>query len=860
MVEIGARAFGGCENLMEIQIPEKVEEIGSRAFENCTALKTIVIPKAVTEIKSSTFNNCTALETVTLAGAVTAIREYAFYGCAIADLEWLPYTVTEIGKNAFRECTALTSANLPDGLTTLSDYMFTGCTALTSFTAGADLQKIGNYAFQDCEALTDVKLNDGLTTIGYYAFQNCSALETIVLPDSITSIGTYVFQKNTKLADVTLSKGLTTIPSYAFANCTSLTELVIPHGVTAIKDHAFYQNTKLKTFTIPASVTSIGDNAFSYATTTTIYGIAGSYAETYAKWKSFVDTLEPATAVQLANGTDAMILGRYQKMTPKFILSPENSNDYVVLLVSEDTGIVSVENSMTLYGKKLGTTTVTATTYSGLTYTFTVTVDELVGIEVAGKPNKSVYELREEKDLTGLVVNAVFASGSKERIYNYTVTGFTTDVEGIHTVTVKYNNKYTATFNIICGEVPTLATPVLTGSGSDGKVVLSWTAVVDAENYEIWRANASNGEYTKLGITAEATYTDETAEAGKTYYYKARAMAGEIQSEYSEAISVTCIPATPTLTATTNAETGKPTLTWTAVAGATGYEVWRGDAENADFARLGITAEMTYTDETAEAGKTYYYKVRAVAGEVQGEFSAVVSVACVEVEEEELLNGLNKDSDGVWRYYEDGEVDTGFTGFVKHINGKYYWVYKGVVEKSTGLVLHVNGRWYYIKNGVKTDYVGFVKHTDGNYYYVKDGVKIEGSGFLKHTNGKYYYVQCGMMVPTTGLVIHTNGKYYYIVKGVKQDDFTGLVKHTDGEYYYVAKGMMRDDFTGLAKHTNRKFYYVENGMWRKVTALVPHTNGKLYYVKDGIHDKTFNGKAKTLDGKEYKVVNGIAQP
>ena len=226
---------------------------------------------------------------------------------------------------------------------------------------------------------------------------------------------------------------------------------------------------------------------------------------------------------------------------------------------------------------------------------------------------------------------------------------------------------------------------------------------------------------------------------------------------------------------------------------------------------------------------------------------------------QELLNGLNKDSDGVWRYYEDGKIATDFTGFVKHINGKYYFVDKGVVEKTTGLVLHVNGRWYYIKNGVKTDYTGFVKHSDGNYYYVKNGVKSETNGFLKHTNGKYYYVQGGMMMPTTGLVIHTNGKYYYIVKGVKQDDFTGLVKH-EGEYYYVQKGMMRDDFTGLAKHTNKKFYYVENGVWTKVTALVPHSNGKLYYVVDGIFDKTYNGTAKTLDGVEYEVVNGIAQP
>ena len=185
-------------------------------------------------------------------------------------------------------------------------------------------------------------------------------------------------------------------------------------------------------------------------------------------------------------------------------------------------------------------------------------------------------------------------------------------------------------------------------------------------------------------------------------------------------------------------------------------------------------------------------------------------------EGEELLNGLNKDEDGVWRYYENGEVATDFTGFVKHINGKYYFVNKGIVKKSTGLVKHVNGKYYYIKNGVKTDVTGFIKHT--------------------------------------------NGKYYYVKNGMLRDDFTGLVKHTNGKYYYVVKGMMRDDYTGLAKHTNKKHYYVENGVWTKVTALVPHSNGKLYYVVDGIFDKTFNGTAKDLDGVEYEVVNGIAQP
>ena len=137
--------------------------------------------------------------------------------------------------------------------------------------------------------MSEVSLNDGLTTIGNYAFQNCTTLKTIALPNSATSIGTYCFQKDTALKDVTLSEKLTAIPAYAFANCTFLEELVIPNSVTTIKDHAFYQDTKLRIFVIPPGVMAIESNAFSYPTSTTVYGVAGSYAESYARWAAFLD-------------------------------------------------------------------------------------------------------------------------------------------------------------------------------------------------------------------------------------------------------------------------------------------------------------------------------------------------------------------------------------------------------------------------------------------------------------------------------------------------------------------------------------------------------------------------------------------
>ena len=60
----------------------------------------------------------------------------------------------------------------------------------------------------------------------------------------------------------------------------------IPYGVTSIAGNAFGDCTKLKSVTIPKTVASIDSNAFSYLSTLTIYGVAGSYAEEWAKEKN----------------------------------------------------------------------------------------------------------------------------------------------------------------------------------------------------------------------------------------------------------------------------------------------------------------------------------------------------------------------------------------------------------------------------------------------------------------------------------------------------------------------------------------------------------------------------------------------
>ncbi len=53
------------------------------------------------------------------------------------------------------------------------------------------------------------------------------------------------------------------------------------------------------------------------------------------------------------------------------------------------------------------------------------------------------------------------------------------------------------------------------------------------------------------------------------------------------------------------------TISWNEVVGADAYEVLRSEKDDTNFGSIGTLAGLTFKDETAEAGKEYYYSIRA---------------------------------------------------------------------------------------------------------------------------------------------------------------------------------------------------------------------------------------------------------
>ena len=384
VTEIDGYAFENCTGLTAVTLPKHLRELGSDAFAGSTALKSVFIPLSL-QTASSPFRNCTALTDVTFEDGRTELPDTLLRGSGIRQLT-VPQTVTEIGYSAFSGCTQLTAITLPAGLRELGSEAFKGCTALTGVALPDSLTALGHGAFWNCSALTAVEFPAGITppswssssgmlrnctslrsvklpgtvsSLGGDFFAGCTALEQIVLPDSVTEIGSNLFNGCTALTDVTLSTNLQAIPVNTFYGCASLQKLVAPYAVTKIGKTAFANCTSLTSLTLLRNVTEAASDALSYPEQVTVYGVKGTYAETYAAsvGAHFAAIDRPATAVSLPKSVTVKVWSSV-RLLPS--LDPIDCTDELVWS-SSDASVAAVSADGTVTGRKDGSAVITVT-------------------------------------------------------------------------------------------------------------------------------------------------------------------------------------------------------------------------------------------------------------------------------------------------------------------------------------------------------------------------------------------------------------------------------------------------------------------------------------------------------------------
>ena len=667
------------------------EEITTAPWGN--QAKTAVIGDGVTGIGNAAFYGCSGLAGVTIGSSVTGIGGYAFSGCTGLTGIVLPGSVTSIGEYAFSNCDSLTAIEIPEGVTTLGNSAFFGCDNLKEIRynarAAADLtglsgafrsagasvggvkvifgesvEKIPGNLFSNCESLTSVTIGSNVTSIGDNAFLGCKGLVEINYNARAAECTEDSFDSGDGLK-VTFGDSVERIPDYIFQDCPGLTSVTIGSSATTIGHYAFNRCTGLTSIKIPESMTNIGYMAFSGCTSLAdVY-----YGGTERQWN----------AIAIDDGNDRLLQANRHCEGKETLVPPTAKPSYVGASGKPYIywGAVDGANRYEVYrsGSKDGTYTLLGTTTAanytdskanaGYTYYYKVKAlaadgtDSSFSAAVAitcrcARPVvKTDYWASTGKPyikwtaVAGASQYEVYRSGSKDGAYTLlgttTATNYTDNkanagytyyykVKAISKVKSAANSSLSAAVAITCRCARPVVTPdYLT---STGKPYIKWTAVAGVSQYEVYRSGSKDGTYTLLGTTTAANYTDSKANAGYTYYYKVKAISkvrSTANSALSATVAATCHCARPVVKPDYLISTGKPYIKWTAVAGASQYEVYRSGSKDGAYTLLGTTTATNYTDNKANAGYTYYYRLKGISSvksTANSALSAAVAITC----------------------------------------------------------------------------------------------------------------------------------------------------------------------------------------------------------------------------------------
>jgi lactocepin len=154
-------------------------------------------------------------------------------------------------------------------------------------------------------------------------------------------------------------------------------------------------------------------------------------------------------------------------------------------------------------------------------------------------------------------------------------------------------------------------------SAAYNKISLSWKTILNADGYEIERSTSLKSGYKKIATVSgsKTSYTDKTCTSGKKYYYRLRAYYndnGKKYCGYSSKVSEKAKVAAPKIK--TVSGKNRITVSWKKVSGANGYVIYRSVKKKSGYKKIATIKEAStvkYIDRNLQAGKKYYYYVKA---------------------------------------------------------------------------------------------------------------------------------------------------------------------------------------------------------------------------------------------------------
>lgn len=256
------------KNLEKVVLPEGLKHIGKYAFGYCDTIKEVNIPDSVSSIGFNAFHR--------------DLYEND-------ESKW-ENGILYIGKNLYKAKDNVSEVVVKEGTLSICQYAFDRNNNLKKITLPVGLQYIDEEAFSSCGNLSKVILPDGLVRIQKSAFDYCG-MEVLILPSTVVQIDHFAFQGCENLKELTIPGSVKALGQNLFDGCTSLETVKIEEGVRELSYGMFYNCSNLRDIYIPSSVEKIDDKALNRGgwsgiypfLEVTIHAPAGSYAEQYAK-------------------------------------------------------------------------------------------------------------------------------------------------------------------------------------------------------------------------------------------------------------------------------------------------------------------------------------------------------------------------------------------------------------------------------------------------------------------------------------------------------------------------------------------------------------------------------------------------
>ena len=185
--------------------------------------------------------------------------------------------------------------------------------------------------------------------------------------------------------------------------------------------------------------------------------------------------------------------------------------------------------------------------------------------------------------------------------------------------------------------------------------------------------------------------------------------------------------------------------------------------------------------------------------------------------------------DGEDVYYLNGTRQ--YVTDVAKVNGTWYNLVNGVVQKKVTVAKNHNGWWYINKDG-KVDFnANTVAKNENGWWLIRSGkVDFNANTVAKNENG-WWLIRNGK-VDFSANTVAKNENGWWLIRNGKVDFSANTVAKNENGWWRIEGGKVNFNFNGIASN--------ENGRW---------------YIRNGKVDFSYNGYV-TQNGVRYHVVNG----